>query len=270
MDILQNEFERIDDLQYKGLRIIQDRRKFCFGTDAVLLSQFADIRRGDRVVDLGTGTGIIPILLAGRVEDARITGLEIQPDSVALAQRSVALNNLGVRVRIVHGDIRNSGEILGKNKYSLVISNPPYRKVGSGLINPSDSKALARHEILCTLEDVLASAAVLLESGGRFAMIHQTDRLVDIIYGMRRLKLEPKRIRLVHPKAGKPPNLVLIEGMLHGRPYLKWLPPLFVYGENGDYTEEMKRIYHIEADGFKTGENAAITDCICPITDKGE
>jgi len=262
MDILQNEFERIDDLQFKGLRIIQDRRGFCFGTDAVLLSHFACIRRGDRVADLGTGNGIIPILLAGRAENACIAGLEIQPDSVALARRSVALNSLEDRISILQGDIRNSVEILGKNMYSLVVSNPPYKKAGSGQINPSDSKAVARHELLCTLEDVLASASSLLMSGGRFAMIHQTDRLADIIYGMRQLKIEPKRIRLVHPNSHKPPNLVLIEGMLHGRPHLKWLPPLFVYGEDGGFTEEMKRIYHIEPDGFEADEDDDISDAI--------
>lgn len=246
MGIGLKEFERIDDLQFKGLKIIQDPRKFCFGTDAVLLSHFAGIRKGDVVADLGTGTGIIPILLAGRSEDARITGLEIQPDMADMARRSIELNDLEGRVKIVEGDIKHAPELLGRNRYTLVVSNPPYKKSGSGKVNPSDCIAVARHEILCTLEDVVEAASVLLVPYGRFAMVHQSDRLADIIWAMRKASLEPKRVQMVHPRPLKPPNLVLIEGMKHSRSHLKWLPPLYVYDENGQYTEELIEIYHMK------------------------
>lgn len=246
MEVRLGEFERIDDLQFKGLKIIQNSQKFCFGTDAVLLSHFAGIKKGDRVVDLGTGTGIIPILLAGRMADASIHGVEIQPDMVEMAMRSVKLNNLDSRIEIIHGDIKEAPVMLGKGQYTLVVSNPPYKKTGSGIINPHDAKAIARHEILCTLEDILSVAAKLLVIGGRFAMIHQTDRLMDILMGMREQRLEPKRIRLIHPQLNKAPNLVLIEATLHGKPHLQWLPPLFIYNENGLYTNELLEIYHLE------------------------
>ena len=239
------EFERIDDLQYKGLKIIQNTQKFCFGTDAVLLSHFAGIKKGDRAVDLGTGTGIIPILLAGRMPDAEIFGIEIQPDMVGMANRSVRLNHLESRIRIIGGDLKEAPDLLGKGHFTLAVSNPPYKKAGSGIVNPHDAKAIARHEILCTLEDVLSAASKLLVVGGRFAMIHQTDRLMDILVGMRRYDLEPKRIRLVHPQPDKAPNLALVEAALYGKPHLQWLPPLFIYKENGQYTEELMEIYHI-------------------------
>jgi tRNA1Val (adenine37-N6)-methyltransferase len=246
MEVQLGEFERIDDLQFKGLKIIQNTQKFCFGTDAVLLSHFAGIKKGDRVVDLGTGTGIIPILLAGRMADADISGIEIQPDMVEMANRSVRLNNLESRIRIIGGDLKEAPTLLGKGQYSLVVSNPPYKKAGSGIVNPYDAKAIARHEILCTLEDILSVASKLLVVGGRFAMIHQTDRLMEILMGMRQYKLEPKRIRLIHPQMNKAPNLVLVEAALHGRQHLQWLPPLFIYNDKGQYTDELLEIYHIE------------------------
>jgi tRNA1(Val) A37 N6-methylase TrmN6 len=246
MEVQLGEFERIDDLQFKGLRIIQNTQKFCFGTDAVLLSHFAGIKKGDKVADLGTGTGIIPILLAGRMADAEICGIEIQQDMVEMANRSVQLNNLESRIRIIGGDLKDAPVILGKGRFTLVVSNPPYKKAGCGIVNPHDAKAIARHEILCTLEDILSTASRLLVQGGRFAMIHQTDRLMDILMGMRQYNLEPKRIRLIHPQPNKAPNLVLIEASLHGKPHLQWMPPLFIYNENGQYTEELLEMYHIE------------------------
>lgn len=246
MEIQLGEFERIDDLQFKGLKLIQNSKKFCFGTDAVLLSHFASLKKGDNAVDLGTGTGIIPVLLAGRLADATIYGIEIQPEMAEMAKRSIQLNSLDDRIHIIEGDIKEAPQILGKGKFNLVVSNPPYKKAGSGIINPYDAKAIARHEILCTLEDILSAASKLLVSGGRFAMIHQTDRMMDILMGMRERRLEPKRIRLIHPHLNKAPNLVLIEAMLHGRPHLQWLPPLFIYNNEGKYTEELLEIYHME------------------------
>ncbi|MGI6526670.1 MAG: tRNA1(Val) (adenine(37)-N6)-methyltransferase [Caldicoprobacterales bacterium] len=245
MAVNLREFERIDDLQFKGLRIIQNTRKFCFGTDAVLLSHFAGIRKGDKAVDLGTGTGIVPVLLAGREQTAQVWGLEIQADMVEMAKRSIVLNGLESRVEILHADLKEAPEILGKGRYTLVVSNPPYKKAGSGIPNPDDIKAIARHEILCTLDDVLASAAGLLCSGGRFALVHRPERMMDILTGMRQHRLEPKRIRLVHPRVHKTPNLVLIEAVLSGRPYLNWMPPLIVYDQNMQYTDEIKEIYHL-------------------------
>ena len=239
------EFERLDDLQYKGLRIIQDTRKFCFGVDAVLLSHFADIKKGDRAVDLGTGTGVLPILLAGRMPDAEIYGMEIQPDMVEMANRSIRLNGLESHVRILAGDLKKAPDVLGKNRFTLVVSNPPYRKAGSGAVNPRDAKAIARHEILCTLDDVLAAASGLLAPGGRLVMIHRADRLTDILTGMRQHRLEPKRIRTVHPQSGKAPNRILVEAERFGKSPLCWLPPLFIYQENGQYTKELMEIYHI-------------------------
>lgn len=245
MEINLKEYERIDDLQFKGLRIIQNSKRFCFGTDAVLLSHFAGIRKNDMVVDLGTGTGIIPILLAGRQEEARIIGIEIQPDMVEMANRSVQLNSLESRVEILNADLKEAPEVLGKGKFSLVVSNPPYKKAGSGIHNPQDDKAIARHEILCDLDDVLESAVKLLRIGGRFAMVHRPDRMMDILVGMREHRLEPKRIRMVHSQIHKPPTLVLVEGVLHAKPYLNWLPPLVVYDEKMEYTNELKEIYHM-------------------------
>ncbi|HHY81771.1 MAG TPA: tRNA1(Val) (adenine(37)-N6)-methyltransferase [Clostridiales bacterium] len=245
MEVRLGEFERIDDLQWKGLRIIQNTQKFCFGTDAILLSHFAGIRNNDRVVDLGTGTGIIPILLAGRAENAKIYGVEIQADMAEMADRSIKLNRLESRVEIIRCDLKEAPDILGKGKFSLVVSNPPYKKAGSGIHNPEDSKAIARHEILCTLEDILSSASRLLAIGGRFAMVHRPDRMIDVLVGMRQFHLEPKRIRMVHPQVNKPPNLVLIEAAFHGRPFLNWLPPLFIYDDKLNYTDELKEIYHM-------------------------
>ncbi|HHU48110.1 MAG: tRNA1(Val) (adenine(37)-N6)-methyltransferase [Caldicoprobacterales bacterium] len=245
MEIRLKEFERIDDLQFKGLRIIQNTKKFCFGTDAVLLSHFAGIRKKDKVVDLGTGTGIIPILLAGREQDACFYGVEIQSDMVEMANRSVRLNNLESRMRILKADLKEAPEILGKGRFTLVVSNPPYKKANSGIRNSQENKAIARHEILCVLEDILASASKLLCTGGRFAMVHRPDRMMDILMGMRQYRLEPKRIRMVHPQAHKAPILVLIEGVLNGKPYLNWMPPLIVYDQNMQYTNELKEIYHL-------------------------
>lgn len=239
------ERERIDDLQFKGLKIIQNIDKFCFGMDAVLLSHFAEARKGEQVVDLGAGTGIIPILLSGRSEASKIYGVEIQPDMADMARRSVLLNGLQDRIEIVTGDLKESPYYLGVGKFQLVVSNPPYKKAGSGLINPSDAKAISRHEILCTLEDVLDAAKKLLAHRGRLAMVHRPERMVDILYGMRHRGLEPKRVRLVHGSVDKPPSMVLIEAVKGGKPHLMWLPPLIVYDDKGNMTDEVREIYHM-------------------------
>jgi tRNA1(Val) A37 N6-methylase TrmN6 len=243
---MQKEGERLDDLQFEGLRILQNPKGFCFGTDAVLLSHFAVLKKGDRAADLGTGTGIVPILLAGRAKDITITGLEIQGPVAEMARRSIELNGLAKRISVITGDIRDWKTVLGSTRYTLVLSNPPYKKAGSGRINRADGKAVARHELLCTLEDVLEAAAGLLISGGRFAMVHRPERLMDILIGMRAVKLAPKRMQLVHPRLGSAPSLVLVEGVYQGRPALHWMPPLFIYDASGAYTEEMRAIYHMK------------------------
>lgn len=235
--------ERIDDLDFKGLKIIQDPHAFCFGMDAVLLSHFAKANPGDRVVDLGTGTGIIPILMSGRSSDSFFYGVEIQPSMADMARRSVELNGLGDRIQIVEGDLKESPDYLGTGKYQLVTSNPPYKKIGTGIINPNKAKAIARHEILCNLDDILSAASKLLVKGGRLSMVHRPNRLVDILFSMRKYGLEPKIIRMVYPSLEKPPNMLLIEAVLGGRSHLTCLPPLIVFNDKGEFTEELKEIY---------------------------
>jgi Predicted O-methyltransferase len=243
MDIKINENERVDDLQCRGLRIIQNREGFCFGVDAVLLANFADIKKGQRVIDLGTGTGIVPILLAGKTGAKEVVGLEIQDEMAEMASRSIMLNKIEDRVKIVSGDLKNAVSLFGRESFDAVTTNPPYKHQGSGIVNPGDRKALSRHEIACTLEDVISVSSGLLKDGGRFFMVHRPERIVDIIYLMRLYKIEPKRIRFVHPYPGKKPNLLLIEGLKYGKAFLNFMDPLYVYNGDGEYTEEINNIY---------------------------
>lgn len=243
LDIILKENETIDDLQYKGLRIIQKKDGFRFGLDAVLLANFADVKKNDTVIDLGSGTGIIPILIAGKTEAKSVIGLEIQEEMAEMAQRSVSMNGLDNRVRIVCGDIKESVELFGASRFNTVVSNPPYMNCGAGLINTGDSKAISRHEIKCTLEDVIKSAAKLLVTGGQLAMVHRPNRLVDIVWLMRKYSIEPKYMRFVHPSPYKKANLLLIKGTRQGGVELKMLEPLYVYDENGEYSGEINDIY---------------------------
>lgn len=236
--------ERIDDLQIRELKIIQNPRKFCFGIDAVLLANFATIKKGDVVVDMGTGTGIIPILIAGKTNASGIVGLEIQSDMAEMAARSVEMNGIEDRVKIVHGDIKKIGEYIKSNSVDIVVSNPPYMNSGDGLINPDSSKAVARHEIMCTLEDVISSAVKVLKNGGRMAMIHRTNRLADVLYAMRDKGIEPKVLRMIYPAMDKASNLFLVEGVKSGGRFLKVSKPLVIYGDDGNYTEEVYNIYY--------------------------
>jgi tRNA1Val (adenine37-N6)-methyltransferase len=244
-----HENERIDDLQYKGLKLIQKKDGFCFGVDAVLLANFADIKKNDAVIDLGTGTGIISILLAKKTEALTITGLEIQQEMAEMADRSVRLNSLEDKVKIICGDIKDSVQNFGPSKFNTVISNPPYMNRGGGLVNPSDLKAVSRHEILCTLEDVIKASSRLLVTGGQFAMIHRPERLVDIVCLMRSYGIEPKYIRFVHPSPYKKANLILIKGTRGGKPQLKMMDPLYVYDEHGNFSGEINSIYCREIEG---------------------
>lgn len=243
MDISIMENERLDDLQYKGLQLLQKKDGFCFGVDAVLLSHFAQVTKNDTVIDLGTGTGIIAILLAAKKAPRKVTGLEIQADMAEMALRSVALNGLEGKVDIVCGDIRESVQLFGAASFDAVVTNPPYMSRGGGLLNPADAKAVARHEILCTLEDVITTAARLLRTGGKFSMVHRPQRLADIIYLMRSNAIEPKHLRMVHPSPGKSPNMVLISGTRNGNPELRVQEPLYIYDSQGNYTREIDEIY---------------------------
>ena len=240
---MQGPNERIDDLQRNNYKIIQDPERFCFGMDAVLLSGFARAKEGDRVIDLGTGTGIIPILMEAKTGASDLIGLEIQPESANMAQRSVELNHLESKIRIVTGDIKEASSLFGAATFDVVTSNPPYMTEHHGITNEKSPRAIARHELLCTLEDVISQAAKLLRPGGSFYMVHRPFRLVDIMVLMREYHLEPKRMKLVYPYIDKDPNMVLIEGLRGGRPRLTVEKPLVVYQSPGVYTDEIYDIY---------------------------
>ncbi|MFU0827753.1 MAG: MTS domain-containing protein [Lachnoclostridium sp.] len=235
--------ERIDDLHRNGYRIIQNVNKFCFGMDAVLLSGFAKVKPGETVLDLGTGTGIIPILLEAKTQGNHFTGLEIQKDSADMARRSVLLNGLSDKIDIVTGDIKEASKIFGPSSFDVVTSNPPYMNDNHGITNPDLPKAIARHEILCTLEDVVRETARVLKPGGRFYMVHRPFRLVEIISTLSAYKMEAKRMKFVHPFLDKEPNMVLIESVKGGGSMIKVEAPLIVYKEQGVYTDEIYEIY---------------------------
>ena len=237
------EGERLDDLQRNGLKIIQDPERFCFGMDAVLLSGFASAPEGGRVLDLGTGTGIIPILMSAKTGAKELIGLEIQPESAEMAQRSVLLNDLQGKVKIVQGDIKEAGQLFDAASFDVVTSNPPYMIDSHGLQNPDAPKAIARHEVLCDLEDVVRAAAKCLKSGGKFYMVHRPFRLTEIMVLMHEYKVEPKRMKLVYPFADKEPSMVLIEGARGGRSRITVEKPLIIYESPGKYTQEIYDIY---------------------------
>ena len=237
------ENERIDELQRNGYRIIQDPNRFCFGMDAVLLSGFAHAKEGDRVLDLGTGTGIIPILMEAKTKASNLVGLEIQPESADMARRSVSLNSLENKIEIVTGDIKEAVSLFSKSSFDVVTSNPPYMIGQHGLVNPHSEKAIARHEVLCTLDDVISQAAALLKPGGNFFLVHRPFRLVEIMTLLTKYYLEPKRMQLVYPYVDKEPNMVLIEANRGGKSRLKVEKPLIVYESQGKYTDEIYDIY---------------------------
>lgn len=241
-DLLKPE-ERFDDLQRNGYKIIQHPNKFCFGMDAVLLSGFVNVKPEETVIDLGTGTGIIPILLEAKTKGKRFVGLEIQEESADMANRSVQYNQLEERIQIVHGDIKEASTLFGKASFDVVTSNPPYMNDNHGIKNPNLPKAIARHEILCSLDDVIREAAYLLKENGRFYLVHRPFRLVEIITCMIKYRLEPKRMKLVCPYQNKEPNMVLIEGLKGGKSGIKVESPLIVYKEPNIYTDEIYDIY---------------------------
>lgn len=247
MTINLKQGERLDDLQIKGYRIIQSPGRFCFGMDAVLLSSFAKVKTGERALDLGTGTGILPILLEAKNKGDSYTGLEIQEESADMARRSVLVNHLEDRVRIVTGDIREAAALFGAASFHVITVNPPYMIGDHGLKNENEAKYIARHEVLCTLEDVLRESGKLLGNKGRFYMVHRPFRLAEILSGMSRHRIEPKRMRLVHPYIDKEPNMVLLEGVKGAHPRMTVEPPLVVYNKDGTYTEELLELYGLES-----------------------
>jgi len=235
--------ERIDDLHRKGYKIIQNEAMFCFGMDAVLLAGFCNIKTTDVVLDLGTGNGIIPLLLEGRYGPKHITGLEIQEANVDMAKRSILMNQLEEKIKIIQGDIKEAEHLLPLSNFDVVTCNPPYMDAGKGLTNELSAKTIARHEVLCTLEDVIEKASRLTKVGGKFYLVHRPHRLIDIITLLRTYKMEPKRLKMVHPKVESEANMVLIESVRGGNPFLKVEKPLVVYTSEGTYTDEIYSIY---------------------------
>lgn len=235
--------ERLDDLGQCGLRIIQHPGRFPFGMDPVLLAHFVQVRRRDRVLDLGTGCGIIPLLLAGSHSELRITGLELQPETAEMASRSVQLNQLEHRIRIDCGDYRQIAQRYGHGQFDVVTMNPPYRETGRGAVSPAEFRAAARHELDGGLPEAVEAAAIAVKFGGRVAAVFLAERLADLLVQMRAQRLEPKRLRLIHPREGRPANLLLLEAVKGGGAGLRVEPPLVIYGEGQTYTPEVQQIY---------------------------
>ena len=240
--------ERIDDLQLNGLKIIQNESGFCFGIDAVLLSDFAkDMKRANTIVDMCSGNGVIALLLTEKVKNInKIYAIEVQKDVAEMAKRSVELNHLENKIEVINRNLKDINDIFKSGSVDAITVNPPYKAQNSGIINEENTLMIARHEILCTLEDIIRESSRMLKSGGNFYMVHRPERLVDIMYYMRKYKVEPKRIRFVHPNVNSVSNLVLIEGSRSGRSFLKFEKPLYVYKENGEYTEEILKIYNMK------------------------
>lgn len=243
MTVSLKENERLDDLQRNGYKIIQNPEKFCFGMDAVLLSGFANANNKDTLLDLGTGTGIIPILMEAKYNFKKICALEIQEESADMARRSVLLNNLSDKIEIINGDIKEADKIFPSASFDCITCNPPYMIGQHGITNPDAPKAIARHEILCTLEDVIRVTAKLLKPGGHFYLVHRPFRLAEIITTMSQYKIEPKRMQLVYPFIDKEPNMVLLEGVRGGKSRMTVEKPLIVYKEPGVYMPEIYDIY---------------------------
>lgn len=245
MNINLKENERIDDLEFKNLKIIQNEKEFCFGMDAVLLSDFAkDIKQNSKIIDLGTGTGILPILLSGKTQNTEIVGIEIQEKMAEMANRSIKLNNLENRIKIINEDIKNLNNIFEKESFDAVVTNPPYKENNTGLKNEYEGKIIARHEVKCNLEDIIFACKNLLKDKGTLYMVHRPERIIDICELLRKYKIEPKIIKFIYPKVGKESNLILIKAVKNARKFLKIEKPLIIYKDNGEYTDEILKIYN--------------------------
>lgn len=233
---------RTDIVPGTNYKIIQNKDSFSYGTDAIFLSDFAKPK--GMVMDLGTGTGVIPLRLVDKGNTQLIYGIEIQQDVADLASRSIKLNKLEEKIKILHMDLKNLKDNFGKCTFDVITCNPPYMKKDSALVNQDDNFAISRHEIACNFEDIIQIANYLLKPLGKFYLVHRPDRLVDIIYTMRQYHIEPKYIKFVQAKINKKPNLILIEGTKSAKPELKFHDPLIVYNEDGSYTDEIYRIYN--------------------------
>lgn len=247
MEVELKENERIDDLEYKGLKIIQNKEWFCFGMDSIILANFAKKeKKGSKILDLGTGTGIIAILLSKKVENSKITAIEIQKEVAEMAQRSVKLNDLEESVKIVNEDIKNILRKSGQAKFDVVITNPPYKKKETGILSENNVKMISRHEITANLEDFIKVAGEQLKDYGVFYMINRPERIIDIFENLRKYKLEPKEIQFLYPQKNKAPNGLLVKAVKLGREFLKVDAPLIIYNDDGTYTNEILEIYEKE------------------------
>ena len=245
MEDLVQENERIDDLEFKGLKIIQKNNGFCFGIDAVLLSDFAkDIRNNSKVLDLGAGTGILSILLTGKTNLSKIYGIEVQKDIADMAVRSVKLNNLNNKIQIVNTDIKNLENTFEIGSFDSIVTNPPYKNENTGKVNDNKYKYISRHETTANLSDFIKVSFKMLKDKGSLYMVHRPERLVDIIFELRNNKLEPKNIKFVYSNKNKEPKLVLIKAIKNSKKFLKLVKQFFVYDENGNYTQEILKIYN--------------------------
>ena len=247
-DIPIKENERIDDLQYKDLKIIQETDGFCFGIDSILLSDFAkNIKKNSKVADLGTGTGIIGLLLCKKTNLAEMTGIEIQEDVANMAERSIKLNNLEEKFRIINSNINEifSKKLLEKNVFDVVVMNPPYKEVGTGEINENEKKLISRHEIKANLSDFIKTAYGLLKDKGELYIVHKPERMPDIIQKLREIKIEPKELRVVYSNKNSEASLILIKAVKGGKKFLKIDRPLYIYNESGKYSDEIKQIYNV-------------------------
>lgn len=240
--LLEN--ERIDDLHRKGYKIIQNSKGFCFGVDAVLLSGFAKVKKGETALDLCTGTGIIPILLEAKTNGEHFSAIEIQPESADMARRSVELNNLNDKINIVTGDIKECTKYFKASSFNVITCNPPYMSSNIGYLNESSPKAIARHEILCNIDDVFSASNKMLKYGGRIYMVHRSERLADIFCSARKYNIEPKVMQLVAAHSDKNPELVLLEFSKGGKAGLKVMSPLIIYKADGTYTDNVHDIYY--------------------------
>ena len=245
MNISLKENERIDDLEFEGLKIIQNKEGFCFGIDSVLLTDFAkEIKSNSKVIDLGSGTGIIPVLLSAKTKNTTFVGIEVQEAVAEMSKRSILLNELQDRIEIKNMNILDIKNTYKKSSFDAVTTNPPYKKLNTGLVNDNDKKLISRHEVTASLEDFIRTSNYLLKNFGELYMVHRPDRLVDILYFMRKYNIEPKKIKFVYPNKSKGTNLILIKGVKCGKPFLKFEENLYIYNTDGTYTDEIMKIYN--------------------------
>ena len=244
MKIELKENEKIDDLELNNLKIIQNKDWFCFGMDSVILSDFAkNIKNNSNIIDLGTGTGILPILLSQKTNAKKLVGIEIQNDVANMAQRSIYLNNLEDKIEIICEDLKNIKKTYENKTFDVVVTNPPYKKIGTGITNENENKLISRHEITANLEDFISASSYLLKDLGTLYMVNRAERLVDVICLLKKYKIEPKEITFVQSNKNKEPNIFLIKAVKHAKPFLKINKPIFVYDENGSYSQEILKIY---------------------------